>query len=96
MFCFPALKSDRKRLKGEKFDLISQVKHLYASLDDKDKELRDFVCNYEHKIKVSFHTVLWLRVVYKNCINVGGEERQKKYETDKNGARWIIKQCCRQ
>lgn len=42
-----ALKGDRKRLKAEKFELLSQMKQLYATLEDKEKELRDFIRNYE-------------------------------------------------
>lgn len=41
------LKSDRKRLKAERFDLLNQMKQLYATLEDKEKELRDFIRNYE-------------------------------------------------
>ena len=41
------LKVDRKRLKGEKFDLLSQMKALYGTLEDKERELRDFIRNYE-------------------------------------------------
>lgn len=42
-----ALKADKKRLKAEKFDLLNQMKQLYATLEDKEKELRDFIRNYE-------------------------------------------------
>lgn len=42
-----ALKADRKRLKAEKFDLLNQMKALYGTLDDKERELRDFIRNYE-------------------------------------------------
>lgn len=42
-----ALKLDRKRLKTEKFDLLNQMKQLYGTLEDKEKELRDFIRNYE-------------------------------------------------
>lgn len=42
-----ALKLDRKRLKAEKFDLLNQMKQLYGTLEDKEKELRDFIRNYE-------------------------------------------------
>ncbi|KAK4303061.1 hypothetical protein Pmani_024899 [Petrolisthes manimaculis] len=48
-----ALKADRKRLKAEKFDLINQMKQLYATLEDKEKELRDFIRNYEQRMKES-------------------------------------------
>ncbi len=46
-FVCVALKGDRKRLKAEKFELLSQMKQLYATLEDKEKELRDFIRNYE-------------------------------------------------
>ncbi|XP_031356312.1 kazrin isoform X2 [Photinus pyralis] len=46
-----ALKSDRKRLKAEKFDLLHQMKQLYATLEDKEKELRDFIRNYEQRVR---------------------------------------------
>lgn len=41
------MKADKKRLKAEKFDLLNQMKQLYATLEDKEKELRDFIRNYE-------------------------------------------------
>lgn len=41
------LKADRKRLKAEKFDLLNQMKDLYVQLEDKERELRDFIRNYE-------------------------------------------------
>lgn len=34
-------------MKAEKFDLLNQMKQLYATLEDKEKELRDFIRNYE-------------------------------------------------
>lgn len=48
-----ALRADRKRLKAEKFDLLHQMKQLYATLEDKEKELRDFIRNYEQRIRES-------------------------------------------
>lgn len=48
-----ALKSDRRRLKAEKFDLLTQMKQLYSTLEDKEKELRDFIRNYE-QVNVSY------------------------------------------
>jgi chromosome segregation ATPase len=42
-----ALKADRKRLRAEKFDLLNQMKALYGTLEDKERELRDFIRNYE-------------------------------------------------
>ncbi|RZF32777.1 hypothetical protein LSTR_LSTR012006 [Laodelphax striatellus] len=44
-----AAKSDRKRLKAEKFDLLNQMKQLYATLEDKEKELRDFIRSFEQE-----------------------------------------------
>lgn len=51
-----ALKADRKRLKAEKFDLLNQMKALYGTLEDKERELRDFIRNYE---QVSWVGSLW-------------------------------------
>ena len=45
--CPAALKADRKRLKTEKFGLLNQMKQLYQTLEDKERELRDFIRNYE-------------------------------------------------
>ncbi|RZB38753.1 SAM 1, DUF3584 and/or AAA 27 domain containing protein, partial [Asbolus verrucosus] len=44
------LKSDRRRLKAEKFDLLGQMKQLYVTFEDKEKELRDFIRNYEQRV----------------------------------------------
>ncbi|GLH05284.1 Uncharacterized protein GBIM_10923, partial [Gryllus bimaculatus] len=45
--------ADRKRLKAEKFDLLNQMKQLYGTLEDKEKELRDFIRNYEQRMRES-------------------------------------------
>jgi hypothetical protein len=34
-------------LKTEKVDLLMQMKQLYATLEDKEAELRDFIRNFE-------------------------------------------------
>lgn len=52
-----ALKADRKRLKAEKFDLLNQMKALYGTLEDKERELRDFIRNYE-QVSVSWKNFL--------------------------------------
>lgn len=46
-----ALKAESSRLKNEKFDLINEMKELYEALDDKEKQIRDFIRNYEHRIR---------------------------------------------
>ncbi|GIY09278.1 hypothetical protein CEXT_141001 [Caerostris extrusa] len=51
------LKQDRKRLKAEKFDLLTQMKQLYSTLEDKEEELREFIRNYEQKMKESDETL---------------------------------------
>uniref|UniRef100_A0ABD2XD27 SAM domain-containing protein n=1 Tax=Trichogramma kaykai TaxID=54128 RepID=A0ABD2XD27_9HYME len=48
-----SLKADRKRLRAEKYDLINQTKALYATLEDKERELRDFIRNYEQRLRES-------------------------------------------
>lgn len=55
-----ALKADKKRLKAEKFDLLSQMKQLYATLEDKEKELRDFIRNYE---QVSIYLPTYMHIL---------------------------------
>ena len=52
-YCFAALKADRKRLKAEKVELLGQMKQLYVTLEDKEGELRDFIRNYEQRMKDS-------------------------------------------
>ncbi len=51
------MKADRKRLKAEKFDVLNQMKQLYATLEDKEKELRDFIRTYE-KVRPVFLSFL--------------------------------------
>ena len=48
-----SLRRERKQLKSEKLDLLNQLKQLYAILEDKEKELRDFILNYEQRMKDS-------------------------------------------
>ena len=43
-----AAKAEAARFKNEKFDLINEMKELYEALDDKEKQIRDFIRNYEH------------------------------------------------
>ncbi|KAK2121760.1 hypothetical protein P7K49_003146 [Saguinus oedipus] len=48
-----AMKANRKRLKGEKTDLVSQMQQLYATLESREEQLRDFIRNYEQRRKES-------------------------------------------
>uniref|UniRef100_A0A670ZIB5 Kazrin, periplakin interacting protein n=1 Tax=Pseudonaja textilis TaxID=8673 RepID=A0A670ZIB5_PSETE len=48
-----AMKADRKRLKGEKSDLVSQMQQLYSTLESREEQLRDFIRNYEQHRKES-------------------------------------------
>lgn len=45
------MKTERKRLKTEKSDLLIHVKQLCASLQDKEQELRDFIRNFEQRMR---------------------------------------------
>lgn len=49
--CFPELKNERKKLRNEKTDLLAHVKQLGQSLQDKEQELRDFIRNYELRLR---------------------------------------------
>uniref|UniRef100_A0A803KDS7 Kazrin, periplakin-interacting protein n=3 Tax=Xenopus tropicalis TaxID=8364 RepID=A0A803KDS7_XENTR len=48
-----AMKADRKRLKTEKTDLVSQMEQLYTTLESREEQLRDFIRNYEQHRKES-------------------------------------------
>ncbi|KAL1502057.1 hypothetical protein ABEB36_007260 [Hypothenemus hampei] len=45
------LKADKRRLKAEKFDLLNQMKQLFSTLEDKEKELRDFIRTYGQRVR---------------------------------------------
>ncbi|XP_068096629.1 kazrin isoform X1 [Hyperolius riggenbachi] len=48
-----AMKADRRRLKSEKADLVSQMEQLYSTLESREEQLRDFIRNYEQHRKES-------------------------------------------
>ncbi|XP_077457998.1 kazrin, periplakin interacting protein b isoform X5 [Stigmatopora argus] len=48
-----AMKADRKRLKGEKGDLVSQMQQLYTTLESREDQLREFIRNYNQHRKES-------------------------------------------
>uniref|UniRef100_A0A182K284 SAM domain-containing protein n=1 Tax=Anopheles christyi TaxID=43041 RepID=A0A182K284_9DIPT len=48
-----SLKLERKKLRADKNDLLSQVKQLCSSLQEKEQELRNFIRNYEQRIRDS-------------------------------------------
>lgn len=52
------LKNDRKKLRSEKADLLGHVKQLGQSLQDKEQELRDFIRNYELRLRDTESTTL--------------------------------------
>lgn len=45
------LRLERRKLKGDKGDLLAHVKQLCASLQDKEQELRDFIRNFEQRMR---------------------------------------------
>lgn len=45
------MKTERRRLKVDKFDLLAHVKQLCASLHDKEQEMREFIRNYEQRLR---------------------------------------------
>ena len=71
------MKSDRKRLKAEKLELLNQMKQLYTTLEEKETELRDFIRNYQQKMAENDETIkqvnkiLWICLYYscEICIN---------------------------
>jgi len=50
--CVAAMKADRKRLKVEKSDLVSQMQQLYTTLENREEQLREFIRNYDQHRKV--------------------------------------------
>ncbi|XP_031660196.1 kazrin-like [Oncorhynchus kisutch] len=48
-----AMKADPKHLKAEKAYLVNQMQQLYATLESREKQLRDFIHNYEQHRKES-------------------------------------------
>lgn len=62
-----ALKADRKRLKGEKLELLNQMKQLYGTLEDKEGELRDFIRNYEQRMRESDESIKQLATEKETC-----------------------------
>lgn len=53
-----SLKAERKKLRSDKSDLLQQVKHLCASLQDKEQELRNFIRKFDQRIRDSESNVL--------------------------------------
>lgn len=47
------MKADRKRLKVEKADLMSQMQQLYTTLESREEQLREFIRNYDQHRKVT-------------------------------------------
>lgn len=47
------MKTDRKKLKTEKMELLNQMKQVYGILEDKESELREFIRNYEQQMTAS-------------------------------------------
>ena len=65
------MKGDRKRLKAEKVELLSQMKQLYCTLEDKEAELRDFIRNYELRMRESDESIK--QVCYNKTLNFNHE-----------------------
>lgn len=51
-----SLKVERKKLRSDKNDLLQQVKHLCASLQDKEQELRNFIRKFDQRLRDSEST----------------------------------------
>lgn len=46
-----ALKLDRHRLRAEKLELLEQVRAAYRTMEDKERELRDFIRQHEARMR---------------------------------------------
>ncbi|XP_020799877.1 kazrin isoform X4 [Drosophila serrata] len=47
------MRLERKKLRTDKSDLLGQVKQLCASLQEKEQELRDFIRNYQERVRAT-------------------------------------------
>ncbi|XP_033234662.1 kazrin-A isoform X3 [Drosophila pseudoobscura] len=47
------MRLERKKLRTDKSDLLGQVKQLCASLQEKEQELRDFIRNFQERVRES-------------------------------------------
>ncbi|XP_076680760.1 liprin protein kazrin isoform X2 [Andrena cerasifolii] len=83
-----ALKADRKRLKAEKFDILNQMKALYGTLEDKERELRDFIRNYEQRMRENEATLGRLQ---QQGVGIPSEERERERERE----RWSLLRAAR-
>lgn len=45
------LRIERKKLRADKTELLAQVKQLCSSLQDKEQELRDFIRNFQERVR---------------------------------------------
>lgn len=45
------MKIERRKLKTDKSDLLAHVRQLCASLQDKEQEMRDFIRNFEQRMR---------------------------------------------
>ncbi|KAI8128949.1 Kazrin-A [Lucilia cuprina] len=48
-----SLRIERKKLRSDKNELVGQVKQLCVSLQEKEQELRDFIRNYQDRVRES-------------------------------------------
>ena len=69
------MKTDRKRLKCERLELLNQTKNLYKIIESKEIEIRDFLKHYEKKTKETSHAV-------KKLIDTKGEVEKEKHDLD--------------
>ncbi|KZC05625.1 Kazrin [Dufourea novaeangliae] len=77
-----------KRLKAEKFDLLNQMKALYGTLEDKETELRDFIRNYEQRMRENEATLGRLQ---QQGVGIPSEERERERERE----RWSLLRAAR-
>ncbi|XP_051157600.1 liprin-beta-2 isoform X2 [Leptopilina boulardi] len=82
-----ALKADRKRLKAEKFDLLNQMKALYGTLEDKERELRDFIRNYEQRMRENEATL--------GRLQQGGGLPSEERDRERERERWSLLRAAR-
>lgn len=66
------MKSDRKRLKCEKLELLNQTRDLYKVIESKENEIRDVLKAYELRTKETSFAVkkAWLFFLFKDIFDL--------------------------
>uniref|UniRef100_UPI00358EC7D0 kazrin-like isoform X2 n=1 Tax=Myxine glutinosa TaxID=7769 RepID=UPI00358EC7D0 len=77
-----AMKSDQQQLRAEKSDMLAQMQQLYATLEEKDQQLRNFIRSYETRVKESEDTVRSLAQERETLSRERGDMMRRTHEAE--------------